>query len=209
MTYPTTLLPQLIEAVANAIDENAEAVAALDQAIGDGDHVINLQRGLAALLAQREELGLLTWSAAWQKMGMTLMSTVGGASGSLLGTLLLTMAKAAADQTLDLQGFAGVFAQGVEAMKRRGKSEAGEKTMLDVLVPVAVYLQSDACTAAEVLTGVQAVAIAGVESTRAMLATKGRAAFLAERSIGHIDAGAKSCQLMICAISAVLSAAPA
>lgn len=208
MTYPTTLLPQLIEAVANAIDENAEAVAALDQAIGDGDHVINLQRGLAALLAQREELGLLTWSAAWQKMGMTLMSTVGGASGSLLGTLLLTMAKAAADQALDLKGFAVVFAQGVEAMKRRGKSEAGEKTMLDVLVPVAVYLQSDACTAAEGLTGVQAVAIAGVESTRAMLATKGRAAFLAERSVGHIDAGAKSCQLMICAISAVLSAAP-
>ncbi|MDD5274111.1 MAG: dihydroxyacetone kinase subunit DhaL [Methylovulum sp.] len=209
MTYPTTLLPELIAAVADTINQNAEAVTALDQAIGDGDHVINLQRGLQALVAQKAELSQLDWAAAWQKIGMTLMSTVGGASGSLLGTLFVAMAKAAKGQTLDLKSFAAVFAQGVEAMKLRGKSDVGEKTMLDVLVPVAVYLQSEGCTGTEVLAQVQAVALAGVESTREMVATKGRASFLEARSLGHIDAGAKSCQLMICAISTVLSATPA
>lgn len=204
MSFTPALLPQLIEAIASTIETNAKTVTALDQAIGDGDHVINLQRGLNALMAQREELSQLEWAAAWQKIGMTIMSSVGGAAGSLLGTLFVAMSKAAREQA----NFADIFKAGVEAMKLRGKSDAGEKTMLDVLIPVALYLQTAATenlSMAETLENVSQVAIAGMESTRDMLATKGRASFLEERTRGHIDAGARTSQLMICAIVAVLA----
>ncbi|MDD1616767.1 MAG: dihydroxyacetone kinase, C-terminal domain [Methylococcaceae bacterium NSP1-2] len=206
MPLTPALLPRLIEAVANAIASNAEEVTALDQAIGDGDHVINLQRGLNALMAQREELSQLDWVTAWQKMGMILMSTIGGASGSLFGTLFVTMSKAARDQSINQQTFAMIFKAGVESVKQRGKADAGEKTMLDVLIPVADYLQTAiAVSLPELLETVPKVAIAGMESTRDMLATKGRASYLEERSLGHIDAGARTSQLMICAIVAVLA----
>ena len=206
MTYTPTLLPRLIEAINETITNNAEEVTALDQAIGDGDHVINLQRGLIALMAQREELSQLDWATAWQKMGMTLMSTIGGASGSLFGTLFVTMSKAARNQTINQQTVAAIFKAGVEAVKQRGKADAGEKTMLDVLIPVADYLQTSVdVSLPELLDNVPKVAIAGMESTRDMLATKGRASYLEERSLGHIDAGARTSQLMICAIIAVLA----
>lgn len=205
-------MPQLIEAVNTMIERHAEAVTALDQAIGDGDHVINLQRGLQALMTQRDELAALDWSVALQKIGMTLMSTVGGASGSLFGTLFVTMSKAAKDQPLDLVHFAHAFEQGVNAVKLRGKADVGEKTMLDVLVPVAVVLH-EATVNTESMTqlfeAINHAAVTGVEATRDMLATKGRASFLAERSLGHIDAGAKTSQLMITAVLEVLSATPA
>ena len=212
MQFIPALLPRLIEVIADIIEKNAEEVTALDQAIGDGDHVINLRRGIHALMAQRDELAKLDWAAAWQKIGMTLMSTVGGASGSLFGTLFVAMSKATRGQPLDLHRFADIFTQGVESVKLRGKADVGEKTMLDVLVPVADYLRVAAANAVpvpEVLAGVAGVAIAGMESTRDMLATKGRASFLEERTRGHIDAGAKTTQLMICAIAGVLSTTPA
>jgi dihydroxyacetone kinase-like protein len=205
-------MPQLIEAVNTMIEYHAEAVTALDQAIGDGDHVINLQRGLQALMTQRDELVVLDWSVALQKIGMTLMSTVGGASGSLFGTLFVTMSKAAKDKPLDLVNFTNAFAQGVDAVKLRGKADVGEKTMLDVLVPVAVVLHEAMVNAEpmpKLFERVNCAAVTGVEATRDMLATKGRASFLAERSLGHIDAGAKTSQLMIAAVIDVLSATPA
>ncbi len=208
MKLTPALLPALIEAIADVIEKNAEDVTALDQAIGDGDHVINLQRGIHALMAQRDELSQLDWVAAWQKIGMTLMSSVGGASGSLYGTLFIALSKAAREQALNLQSFADVFSKGVEAVKQRGKSDAGEKTMLDVYIPVADYLRTTAANGLalpEVLADVSRVAVAGMESTRDMVATKGRASFLEERSRGHIDAGAKTAQLMICAIVEVLA----
>jgi dihydroxyacetone kinase-like protein len=206
MTYTPALLPRLIEAINDTITNNAEEVTALDQAIGDGDHVINLQRGLDALMAQREELSQLDWATAWQKMGMTIMSTIGGASGSLFGTLFVTMSKAARNQTINQQTVAAIFKAGVEAVKQRGKADAGEKTMLDVLIPVADYLQTAVdVSLPELLDNLPKVAITGMESTRDMLATKGRASYLEERSLGHIDAGAKTSQLMICAIVAVLA----
>ena len=208
MTFNTTLLPQLIVAIDNTINSNAEAVTALDQAIGDGDHVINLQRGMAMLVTQAEELSQLAWPAAWQKMGMILMSTVGGASGSLYGTFFIALSKAAYQQTLDGSCFASIFNTAVEAVKQRGKADAGEKTMLDVYIPVAHYLTQAAenhTRLADVLATLPDIANAGVESTRDMMATKGRASFLAERSLGHIDAGAKTAQLMICAIVDVLA----
>ena len=208
MTLTPALLPPIIEAIAEVIEKNAEEITALDQAIGDGDHVINLQRGIQALMAHRDDLSQLDWVAAWQKIGMTLMTAVGGASGSLYGTLFMALSKAAREQPLDLQSFANTFTQGVEAVKQRGKAVAGEKTMLDVYIPGAEDLQTAAAKSValpDVLANVSRVAIEGMESTRDMLATKGRASFLQERSLGHIDAGAKTGQLMICAINEVLS----
>lgn len=207
MQLTPQLLPNLIQAIADVIENNAEEVTALDQAIGDGDHVINLQRGIQALIAQSAELSQLDWATAWQKIGMTLMTTVGGASGSLYGTLFMAMSKASRERSLTLSTFAEVYTQGVEAVKQRGKADAGEKTMLDVLIPVADNLRQSSVEAVELpvaLTQLTDVALAGMESTRDMLATKGRASFLEERSRGHIDAGAKTAQLMICAIVAVL-----
>ena len=208
MQLVPALLPSLIKAIDSVIEANAEDVTALDQAIGDGDHVTNLQRGIKALTAQSEELSQLDWAAAWQKIGMTMMTAVGGASGSLYGTLFVAMSKAARDRSLDLKAFAGIFSNGVDAVKQRGKAEAGEKTMLDVLIPVATYLQqaaTDNVSLPDVLENVEQVAIAGMEATRDMLATKGRASFLEERSRGHIDAGAKTSQLMICALVGILA----
>ncbi len=216
MQLVPALLPSLIQAIDNVIETNAEEVTALDQAIGDGDHVTNLQRGIKALMAQSDELAQLDWATAWQKIGMTMMTAVGGASGSLYGTLFVAMSKAArerpvvsgVERALDLQAFAGIFGSGVEAVKQRGKADAGEKTMLDVLIPVAAGLRqavAESIALPLALENVARTAIAGMESTRDMLATKGRASFLEERSRGHIDAGAKTSQLMICALVDVLA----
>ena len=210
MQITPALLPRMIEVIADTIEQNAEEVTALDQAIGDGDHVTNLQRGIEAVKANSTELSQLDWAAALQKIGMTLLTTMGGASGSLFGTLFISMSKAAAEQPLNLQTFATVFAKGVEAVKKRGKAQAGEKTMLDVLIPVAESLQQAAAESTplpDLLVDVSRTATAGMESTRDMVATKGRASFLEERSKGHIDAGAKTSQLMICAIADVVKEA--
>jgi phosphoenolpyruvate---glycerone phosphotransferase subunit DhaL len=203
MSFTPVLLPALIEAVTETIAQNADEITLLDQAIGDGDHVTNLQRGLAALLVQKTDISQLEWPAAWQKIGMTIMTTVGGASGSLFGTLFVAMSKALVGKEPNVQTFSLAFAQAVEAVKQRGKSDVGEKTMLDVLVPVAQYLQQAVAASTplvKLLEQTQQVALAGMESTRDMLATKGRASFLGERTQGHIDAGAMSSCVMICAI---------
>lgn len=197
-------LPSLIESVWSAIDANADEVTALDQAIGDGDHVFNLQRGLDALRSDADNLGNLTWPAALEKIGMTLLSTMGGASGSLYGTLFIKLGKCMRDRAMCLQNFADAFEQAVEAVKARGKADLGDKTMLDVLIPCAATLKraalengeveravANACNAAEV----------GVESTREMIATRGRASFLGDKARGHLDAGAKTSQLIICAVA--------
>jgi len=209
MSINPTILPEVITAIAEVIENNAAEVTALDQAIGDGDHVINLQRGIKALLAQRSALAELDWPQAWQKIAMTLMSSVGGASGSLYGTFFLTLSINSKAMELNLENFSRLFSQGVESVKQRGKADAGEKTMLDVLIPVAEVLQQSAqekTTLPDLLENVAQTAIAGMEATRDMLATKGRASFLGERTRGHIDAGAKTMQLMICALLEVIKA---
>lgn len=197
------MLKKQISSIIQVINDNADEVAELDRAIGDGDHVVNLQRGLAALEKISDELSELDWSPALMKIGMTLMSTMGGASGSLFGTLFISMAKASKDKTLDFKTFSQVFNQGVEAVKQRGKADLGEKTMLDTLIPVANSLMADAASDValpQALNNAKAVAIAGMESTKQMIATKGRASFLGDRAIGHIDAGARTSQLIICAL---------
>lgn len=204
MTKTTDQFTRMLQAVTQVIADNAEMVTELDQAIGDGDHVFNLQRGLEALTTEAESLQQLPWNNRLQKIGMTLMSTVGGASGSLYGTLFVNMAKALQERTLDLPVFAEIFAKGVTAVKQRGKADVGEKTLLDVLVPVADTLQQS-LPIEQLLGNVKQAAFVGAEATRDMLATKGRAAFLGERSRGHLDAGAKTAQLMVQAIVDVLA----
>lgn len=195
----------MIAAIAAILRQHEDEVTALDVATGDGDHVINLLRGIAALQAQGAELAELDWKGAFQKIGMTVMSKVGGASGSLYGTLFVTLAKSLGSAELDAPTFGEAFAAGVDAMKARGKSDAGEKTMLDVLIPVARCLQQEAGRSLpELLDALLAVSEAGAESTRDMLATKGRASFLGERARGHVDAGARTSQLMISAVAGVL-----
>tara|TARA_R110002049_G_scaffold160777_1_gene325807 strand:+ start:441 stop:1073 length:633 start_codon:yes stop_codon:yes gene_type:complete len=207
MSLLANQVSSFIEAIIQTINENADEVTELDRVIGDGDHVVNLQRGLDALEKISDELSKLEWSAALMKIGMTLMSTMGGASGSLFGTLFISMAKAAKGKTLDFNTFSQVFNQGVEAVKLRGKADLGEKTMLDTLVPVANTLITDATNNValqKALDNAKNAAIDGMQSTKEMVATKGRASFLGERAIGHIDAGARTSQLMICTIADVI-----
>ncbi len=207
MKLTPSLLPEMIEAIEQIIEENSEEVTALDQEIGDGDHVYNLQRGIEALKTKQDELVGLSWPEAWKKMGMIVMSTIGGASGALYGSFLVSMSKAAKDKDVDAKVFADAFMQGVESVKKHGRADVGEKTMLDVWVPVAEYLQKAAQEGQdikELLIELNRVAEQGMEATRDMVATKGRASFLGERSVGHIDAGAKTAQLMIKAITGVI-----
>jgi len=200
----TQLIPSFLEQLKQELSANADEIVLLDKTLGDGDHLANLERGLDALIKQQDELAQLDWSAALMKIGMTLMSTMGGASGSLFGTFFLSLSKASKGSELDFTSFADCFEQAVESVKQRGKSDLGEKTMLDTLIPAAMSLKQSADNNKayqDALDDLQQAAITGMESTKDMLATKGRASFLGERAIGHIDAGARTTQLIICTIA--------
>jgi dihydroxyacetone kinase-like protein len=189
----------LIKACADAIDDAAETLTALDQAIGDGDHGLNMRRGFQALRDQKDELGALPIGQMLQKAGMTLVMKVGGASGPLYGSLFMAMGKAAPD-AVDGQAVAAMLAAGIAAVKARGKADIGEKTMLDVLVPVHEALQAELAAGhdrAALLQALKAKAAAAAEATKELKATKGRASFLGERSVGHVDPGARSSALLV------------
>jgi dihydroxyacetone kinase-like protein len=200
----TAFILQACEAVNTAILDHESVLESLDREIGDGDHFINMKRGCTTILGMREELSQLAPDAVLQKIGMKLLSTIGGASGPLIASFFMTMAKTAKEHGADsLSEIADAFSAGIDAIKSRGKSDLGEKTMLDVLIPVA--RQFKALTSAQtdqiaIYKALKHEAEQGVESTRNLIATKGRAAFLGERAIGHIDPGAKSCQIIIATI---------
>lgn len=181
------------------IAAHAEELTALDQAIGDGDHGLNMTRGFSAVAAAADEIVPLPFGEALKKAGTTLVMKVGGASGPLYGSLLMGMGKAVAEAPTDTAGIAAMFGAGVEAVKARGKSDAGAKTMLDVLVPALSAIEEGGD-----IPKIRAVADAGLTATKDMRATKGRAAFLGERSIGHLDPGARSSQLLIHAVCDLL-----
>ena len=195
------ILHAICEVAVSRILAHADELTTLDQAIGDGDHGINMRRGFEAIAAQMDELAALPTGQALQKAGMTLVMKVGGASGPLYGSLFMAMGKAMPADPVSREDFAASLAEGVEAVKKRGKSQAGEKTMLDVLVPVC-----DAMAAGpeDLLSAAREAAARGLESTRDMQATKGRASFLGERSVGHLDPGARSSALLIEAVCDVL-----
>lgn len=205
----TEFLLKAVDAVSQSLMTHESEIESLDRALGDGDHFINIKRGITAIVAMREELAPLPVDVAIQRIGMKLLSTIGGASGPLFASFFIAMAKTLkAQPDGDLEVISNAFSDGVEAIKQRGKSGLGEKTMLDVLIPVAETFSEQVSQKAEFPTLLQAIkasAEAGMLSTKDMLATKGRAAFLGERAIGHIDAGAKSTQVMIHAVCDLLA----
>jgi phosphoenolpyruvate---glycerone phosphotransferase subunit DhaL len=201
------LIGRIIDATCAVIEGNAELLTRLDSAIGDGDHGHNMRRGFQEITAQRAELAQLPLGQALQKAGMALVMKVGGASGPLYGSLLMAMGKAAGEMPADPEGLAEIWAEGIEAVKRRGKSEVGEKTMLDVLVPALDALRSaaaDGFSPAQTLARVRSAAEDALAATEPMQATKGRASYLGERSVGHLDPGAQSSTLLIGAVCDVL-----
>jgi dihydroxyacetone kinase-like protein len=202
------LVGRLIDAAVAAIRADAERLTALDQAIGDGDHGVNMRRGFEAIAATRDELAGLPPGQALQKVGMALVMKVGGASGPLYGSLLMSMGKAMGEWPIDGADIAAAFAEGVAAVKKRGRSEVGQKTMLDVLVPALRALKAgnaEGLAPAALLDRVRAAAEQGLAATGPMQATAGRASYLGARSIGHLDPGAASSALLIGAACDVLA----
>jgi len=192
--------------IKNNIELNKDEIEKLDQDIGDGDHIFNIQRGLKESLNLKEELKDKQLNEILKKIGMKIMTTVGGSSGALFSTLLINMAKAYNNELSDQKNIALMFDCGVEAMKKRGRADLGEKTMLDVLIPVSKKLNelSDKKDSKEIASEIMKAAEIGMLSTKDLIATKGRASFLGERSIGHIDPGARSSQIAIEAICNVI-----
>jgi len=191
-------------AIQNTILLHESELESLDRAIGDGDHYINMKRGAQVIVEMQPELATLSPDAALNKIGMKLLSTIGGASGPLLASFFLAMAKVIKEAgDTSTSTIAGAFTAGVDSIRQRGKADIGEKTMLDVLIPIAnqfTTLATQNASAKEISKALTLTAEQGMLSTRDLIATKGRAAGLGERAIGHIDPGAKSCQLMIEAV---------
>jgi len=191
-------------AIHAVIVANESEIESLDRAIGDGDHYINMKRGSEIIAGMYNELLPLPADEALNKIGMKLLSTIGGASGPLFASFFMNMAKIVkvngGNNPLEI---AAAFAAGVQAIMQRGKANLGEKTMLDVLIPVSTTFTLSALegkSLAEICLALKLAADTGLESTRDLIATKGRAAGLGERAIGHLDAGAKSCQVMVHAV---------
>ena len=194
------LIRALIVKCDATITAHSEELTRLDQPIGDGDHGLNMVRGFNAVALAENDIAASPFGEALQKAGYTLVMKVGGASGPLYGSLLMGMGRACWDTPPRAPAeIAAMLAAGIDAVKARGKSDAGAKTMLDVLIPVQLALARGACVAE-----IRETADSALAATRDMRATKGRAAFLGERSIGHIDPGACSSALLIHAVCDVL-----
>jgi phosphoenolpyruvate---glycerone phosphotransferase subunit DhaL len=204
----TTMIIESLAAVQRAILANESEIESLDRAIGDGDHFINVRRGCEVLVGMSDQLPELPPSQALQKIGMKLLGTIGGASGPLISSFFIAMGKALDGHTEpDRRQFAAAFSAGVEAIKARGKADVGEKTMLDVLIPVSRLLikLADEETPLDALCAqVRNEATLNMLATRDMIATKGRAYFLGERALGHIDPGSKTCEVAIGAVCDVV-----
>jgi phosphoenolpyruvate---glycerone phosphotransferase subunit DhaL len=192
-----------IREFARLIRVNKDSLTELDSAIGDADHGINMDRGMTAVLKALDAEAPATPAALLKRTGMTLVSTVGGASGPLYGTAFLRMAAAAADtDELDGQGFATMLRAALDGVVARGKAETGDKTMVDALAPAVDALDSAVAGGAPLGPALQAAILAaekGRDGTIPMVARKGRASYLGERSAGHQDPGATSVTLLLTA----------
>jgi phosphoenolpyruvate---glycerone phosphotransferase subunit DhaL len=195
---------------ARLIAENKDHLTELDSAIGDADHGANMARGMAAAVAALDAKPPATAAALLKQVGMTLVSTVGGASGPLYGTFFLRMATAAGEvDALNAEAFAKALRAGLEGVVARGKAEAGDKTMFDALAPAVDALDTALAAGtplAEALRATAAAAAEGRDATVPMLARKGRASYLGERSVGHQDPGATSTTLLLEAAAAAVGA---
>ncbi len=199
-------LERWVRAFAASIAEHADELTRLDSAIGDADHGANLARGTAAVLAKLDASG--GPAVLLKQVGMTLVSTVGGASGPLYGTFFLRMATAAGDAAeLDAAAFGAALRAGVEGVVARGKAEQGDKTMLDALLPAldAYDAALGGGDLAGILRAAADAAAQGRDATVPLQARKGRASYLGERSVGHQDPGATSATLLLAAAADAFS----
>jgi len=205
MSLQPETLKSLVRAAAEQVIANAAELTALDQAIGDGDHGANMKRGFEAVLGKLDTIGAQPLDEALKTIGKTLVMTVGGASGPLYGSFFMAAGDAMAQRKKLPDDLAEVFGSGVGAVSARGRSQAGEKTMLDVLVPVLETLKAEAGQP-DLIERVRATASEAVARTVPMQATKGRASYLGARSIGHVDPGAQSSCVLLHAVCNTLEA---
>ena len=196
LVMDNALKKSLIEDCAQMIIAHTDELTSLDQAIGDGDHGVNMKRGFESLLADADALAARPLPDMLKAIGTQLVMKVGGASGPLYGTLFLTLAKEISDQPTP-ENAKAAFAAAFEAVKARGKSDVGQKTMLDVFAPVLAAWDSRTDIAAHLSETARHAA----EATIPMKAIRGRASFLGDRSVGHMDPGARSSSLLIATIA--------
>lgn len=200
----TYMIIDALGTVQRAILANESQIESLDRAIGDGDHFINVRRGCEVLVTLSPDLKGMPPGLALHKIGMKLLGTIGGASGPLISSFFMAMGKALeGSEEPDRDQFAAAFAAGVEAIKTRGKADVGEKTMLDVLIPVSrllLKLAAERTPLPALCAQLKDEASRNMLATKDMIASKGRAAFLGERALGHIDPGCKTCEVAIVAV---------
>ena len=191
---------RLIELAAADVAEQRDYLVDLDRAIGDGDHGENMDRGFKAAVEALGQAEPASVAEVLKTVAKTLMSTVGGAAGPLYGTAFLRASKAAGDGELDGAGVAAVIAGALDGIQSRGKATTGEKTMVDAWTPALEAARAAAESGSDpaaVLEAAATAAEAGAAATEPMRATKGRASYLGERSIGHLDPGAVSTSLIL------------
>ena len=191
-----------VQRFAAEVEANKEYLTQLDAAVGDGDHGINMQRGMSAVVAKVDtQAGEQDVGALLKTVGMTLVSTVGGAGGPLYGTLFLQMGTATAGKSeLSPDDWAAALEAGIAGVQARGKAEPGDKTMIDALLPGRDALTAalgGGATFADALRQSAAAAEQGMRDTIPLVARKGRASYLGERSAGHQDPGATSSHLLL------------
>jgi dihydroxyacetone kinase-like protein len=201
MPITQTHLIHWIQAYANIISAQRDYLTELDSAIGDADHGANMERGFQAVLGKLPGLEDKDCGAILKTVGMTLLSTVGGASGPLYGSFFIESSKVLAGKTeFDLPGWAAALEAGANSIASRGKAVPGDKTMVDVLAPAVQALKAAAqegASLAEALQRSAQAAEAGMKATIPLVARKGRASYLGERSAGHQDPGATSAYLLL------------
>lgn len=194
-------LTAVMQAIAQVMHENKDFLTELDSTIGDSDHGINLDRGFQAVTEKLKTVESSNVDDVLKTIGMTLISTVGGASGPLYGTAFLRAAAVVKGQTaIHPQNFVDMLKAAIEGIEYRGKSHRGEKTMLDSLIPAYETLADEYRKTKDFVCAMEKAVIsaaAGVEYTKHIIATKGRASYLGERSLNHQDPGATSAMLLL------------
>jgi phosphoenolpyruvate---glycerone phosphotransferase subunit DhaL len=201
MAVPYAQVLGWVEAFSSTVAESKADLTRLDQAIGDGDHGTNMDRGMKAVTAKVDGLEGDDIGDLLKTVGMTLVSTVGGAAGPLYGTLFLQMGMATAGKTeLEPEDWAAALDAAVNGVQMRGKAELGDKTMLDALIPARDAFSAalaDGASFEEALRRSAQAAEEGMLATTPLVARKGRASYLGERSAGHQDPGATSSYLLV------------
>lgn len=195
------MILEIVEKIADVIIKNQEYLTDLDREIGDGDHGVNLARGFTEIKVQLPSYQNLPLSDVFQKMGMALLTKVGGASGAIYGTAFMSAGMhLKGKETFEEKDILTTFKAMIDGIQKRGKAVAGEKTMLDTILPVYDKMEelfAEGKHFSEMKKELLDVAEKGKETTKPLIATKGRATYLGVRAIGHLDPGAVSSYLMI------------